>query len=100
MLAEYESRICRFYVWHLIRGVCILNEYIVTDNHTLKEGRKNVRKLLRAKDVQETLKNFDRTGLSWKNRLQIFAMKHSIELLFYYLYVIKPNKKKGLRHEN
>jgi glycosyltransferase involved in cell wall biosynthesis len=99
-LPEYEGRICRFYAWHLVHGVCIINEYQATELRSVREIRRNVRALLRAKDVQAALRKCDRTGLSLKNRMRIRAMKHGMEPLFYWLCVVKPNKKKGLRHEN
>ena len=96
--SEYERRICRFYAWHLVYAVCIANEYRVTETRSLRQARRDVRALLRNKDVQAALKKCDRTGLAQKYRVQIFAMKLGFEPLFYRLYVIKP-KKKGIRHE-
>lgn len=100
LLEEYEGRICRFYAWHLLHGTCISNEYHVTSKHSIQEARRNVRTFLRTADAREAILKCDCSGLPWKYRVQIWAMKHALEPLFYLLYVVKPRIKKGLCHEN
>jgi len=85
-LAQYEGKICRFYVWHLLHGTCITNEYLVTQDHSLEEGRKNIRAFLRSKECQKAIAHCDKTHLSVKQRLQLLAMRWGMEPVFHWLW--------------
>lgn len=100
ILEEYEGRICRFYVWHLLHGTCISNEYHINSQHSMKEARRNIRLFLKREDAQEAIAKCDSNGLVWKYRVQLWAMKRGLEPLFYWLYVVKPRIKKGICHDN
>lgn len=89
-LELYGSYIDRFYVWHLLRGTCIPNEYHATQDHTLKEGRKNVRAFMGTEVFAEAVRNCETKDLSWKKRLQLRAMSMGIEWVFYWLFGLKP----------
>lgn len=85
-----------FFVWHLIHGVCIPNEYGVTADHSLEAGRNNIREFLKWPTVQNAIKKMDRSMLSRKQKMQLLAMKWRIEPVFYWLYVVKPGRKRGV----
>lgn len=89
LLGEYEQKICRFFAWHLIRATCMTGEYAASAGHTLAEGRENVRRILRIPEVQYTAKRCDSTGLNWKKRIQLLAMRWRLESVFYRLHVKK-----------
>lgn len=89
LLEQYEHKICRFFVWHLIHGTCISNEYQLTSGHSIKEGRRKVQLILNMTEVHDAIKKCDCTGLNWKQRLQLFAMRWRLECVFYQLYVKK-----------
>ena len=90
VLGVYERAINRFYAWHLIHGICISNEYILSEKHSKAEARKNMQMLLSLPELQQAIRRIDATGLSWKQKTHLHAMKYRVELLFYWLYVIKP----------
>lgn len=96
-LSAYEQDMNWFYVWHLIRGICISNEYVVSENHPLSVARKNVALLLSMPDFQRAVRTMNMAELSWKQRVHLLAMRYRIEPLFYWMYVIKP-KRKGAIH--
>ena len=87
---QYRKAISFFYVWHLIRGICMTQEYQAQQEHSLKDGRKNVKKMLRSSSLQEAIAHCDTRKLSLKQKMMIFAMKAKLEPFFYYLFVIKP----------
>ncbi len=99
-MQEYGKKIASFYMWHLMHGTCIPNEYYITEHHTLPEGRKNIRKLSRSGALRHAYSHYDRTAFGLKKRLQLWAMRMGMEPLFYWLYVVKPRRKKGNVHEN
>lgn len=89
-LDQYRKDINFFYVWHLIRGTCITQEYQELQGHSLTVGRKNVKKMLRSDKVREALACCDMEKLSRKQRMVLLAMKLKSEFFFYYLFVMKP----------
>jgi hypothetical protein len=90
LLNQYRDGISFFYVWHLVRGTCITQEYYELQAHSLKDGRKNVKKMLRSEKVREALAHCNMRKLSRKKKLTLLAMKLKLESFFYYLFVIKP----------
>lgn len=100
LLKEYEAHISRFYIWHLLHGTCFANEYRVTDSHSQKEGRKNVRRFLRLPEARRACRLCSKHGFSRNERIQVFAMRLGFEPLFYRLFVEKPQIKKDQHHEN
>ena len=99
-LYDIDGRICRFYVWHLIHGTCVGNEYRVTTEHTMEEGRKRLSLFLRSADFCHAARHCDCTGLSLKQRIQVAGMALGAESLLYWLYVVKPKQRKGDTHES
>lgn len=89
LLGRYERKICRFFVWHLIHGTCISNEYRVCPGHSMEEGRENIQYFLNIPEIRYAVKRCDCTGLNWKQRLQLLAMLWRLEGVFYRLYVKK-----------
>lgn len=89
LLEQYEGKVCRFFVWHLIHSTCISNEYRPTPVHSINEGRAKVREILKFPEVRDAISKCDCTGLNWKQRLQLLAMLWHLEGLFYRLYVKK-----------
>lgn len=100
VLAQYESGISAFYVWHLLRGTCIPNAYYTTEEHSLCAGRKEIRAFLSSETFRQAYRFLDKKRFSRKKRLHLQAMKWKFEPLFYWLYVRKPRLKKGKIHEN
>lgn len=93
---KYESLIHRFYVWHMVMGTCLPHEYCrIAENHSLADGRKNVRRMLSSRELRRAVKYSSKAGLPLKKRMQLWAMAWRFEPLFYYLYVIKPGRKAG-----
>lgn len=86
---RYKSYINTFYAWHLLHGVCIPNEYYVTPEHTLLDGRKNIISFLRIKEFRLATRSTDLTFLNWKQKIQLIGMRLCFEPLFYWLYVKK-----------
>lgn len=95
-LEQYQGDLAAFYLWHLLHGTCIPNEYFSTQTHTLQEGRRNVRTFLSADSVREAYACCNKKYFPYKKRLQLWAMNMRFELLFYWLYVKKPKQKKGI----
>ena len=90
---HFLGKICAFYIWHLIRGTCIPNAYMQTADHTLKEGRREVRQMLKNQSVRRALGQMDRAVYSKKERLFIRFMQYKLEPAIYWLYVKKPAKR-------
>lgn len=99
-LAHYQGRICNFYVWHLLHGTCLANEYRNTEEHTRTEGRKNVRMFLKKPEFQQAVRNCDVHMFSKSQKIQLLAMRLKVEPLFYWLFVVKPWYKKRVYHDN
>ena len=92
---KYTPLVHDFYVRHLIAGTCIPHEYHrITDDHSLSDGRRNVRGIFRSQDFRLSLKKRGGKGLSRNKRIQLLAMGLGLEGLFYYLHVVKPGRKK------
>lgn len=98
-LPEYYGKICCFYVWHLLHGTCLSNEYEACGDHTVKQGRKNVRQLLGRAETRRAVRGCFVRHFGIRQKIQIWAMGLGLEPLFYWLYVKKPAKKKGILHE-
>lgn len=94
-LNRYESLLSTFYVWHLLHGICIPNEYYLSEEHTLEEGRKNIASFLRQSEVKQSAKEMKWSHFTWKQKIQLLAMQWHMEPLFYWLYVVKPRLRKG-----
>lgn len=94
-LPAYERVMNRFYVWHLIHGICISNEYVLSEKHLLAEARKKTASMLAMPDFQQAIRSMDASGLSWKQIIHLLAMRNCMEPLFYWLYVVKPKRKGG-----
>lgn len=95
LLESYESRVSAFYLWHLLRGTCIPNEYYAVQGHTLQQGRKNIRAFFGSKLFQDAYSRLDIQQFPVKKRMLLRAMRMKAEPLFYWLYVEKPRLKKG-----
>lgn len=95
MLERWEEQICWFYAWHLVHGICIPNEYRCTGEHTLRQGRKNVFRMLVSSQVRSAIEKCGVNRGTGKQRLQLWAMKMGWEPLFYWLYVVKPKIREG-----
>lgn len=93
-LEKHEGEICSFFVWHLIHGTFIPNEYHVTAQHSLKDGRKNIRRYLKNSELQYAIRHCDHSRFTNKQRIQVIAMQLGFEPVFYYLFVVKPRKKR------
>lgn len=100
LLKQFQGRICRFYVWHLIHGTCLPNEYRITEDHSQKEGRRRIRMFFKDPDFLYATRHCDLQLLTGAHRIQVLAMRMGMEGLFYWLYVIKPRYKKVISHEN
>ncbi len=94
VLDLYEKKICRFFVWHLLRGTCFPNEYRVSKGHSVAGGRRNIRAFLKEPEIRQAMKRCDGEDFDWKQRVQLWAMQRRLEPLFYWLYVVKPNRKR------
>lgn len=94
-LDAYEGWISHFYVWHLIHGTCLANEYRDTQDHSRKEGRKNISAFFRSPDFQYAVHHCEKQHFTRNQRVQLLAMQLGLEPLFYWLFVIKPRLKKG-----
>ncbi len=102
LLEMYRGRIQYFYIWHLLRGTCIPNEYGVTGEHSLEEGRRNIIRFLSLPEFRSAARECGSAAFKGKNKILFWALKHKCEPLFYYLYVLKPGLVEGKRcmHEN
>ena len=94
-LKQYESLLSTFYVWHLLHGICIPNEYYLSEDHTLEEGRKNIAYFLLQPEVKQAAKQMEWSHFTWKQKIQLLAMRWHMEWLLYWLYVQKPRLRKG-----
>lgn len=94
-LNRYVGWVSTFYLWHLLHGTCIPNEYYLSEEHTIKEGRKNIVSFLRKPEVKQAAKEMTCSHLTRKQKIQLLAMQWRMEPLFYWLYVVKPRLRKG-----
>lgn len=100
ILEIYNGSLCNFYVWHLIHGTCLANEYRNTPEHTRSQGRKNIFCFLKDPAFQYAVKHCDKKVFTVKQQMQLFAMQMRIEPLFYWLFVVKGKFRKGICREN
>lgn len=89
----YSGRVTYFYVWSLLYGTCLMNEYQVTDDHSLLEGRKNVKEYFKYKEFKFAIKKSDKRKLTIRKKIQLLAMFLDFEPLFYYMFYVKVHKK-------
>lgn len=89
---KYFRKLSYFYIWTLIYGTGFTNEYRITSNHSLTEGRVHVKQGLGIPEVQQALKDSDKKSLNWRQKVQLVAMQLKIESLFYWLFVVKVSK--------
>lgn len=82
----YMKELYHFYIWILMYGTCLVNEYNVIDDHSMTEGRRNIKKYFAFPELQEAIKRCDKDILSWKQRFLLLAMKLKIECIFYWLF--------------
>lgn len=94
VLKEYEYVINRFFIWHLIHGICISNEYTLSEKHRLPDARKNVVEMLAMQEIRRAIRRMDISGLSWKQKLHVKAIKFRTEPFFCWLYVSKSKQYK------
>lgn len=94
---RFEGKIAAFYLWHLIRGTCLPNEYCEAQGRPVEESRAKVRALLRNPAVKQAWQRCDLGGFSFRQKMLLFAMRLGFEPLFYRLYVVNPKKKKEER---
>lgn len=86
VMARYDAMIDRFYVWHLLFGTWICGEYAaMKQNHDRSDARKNVRRILRMLEFSQAVKNCDRSGLSWKQRILLLALQLKMESVLYWI---------------
>lgn len=95
LLETYQERISHFYVWHLVRGTCLSNEYHESLGHPMAQGRQNVHAILRRHEVRSALRLMKPARLSAKDRILWTALYLRAEPLLYWLYVVKPGLRKG-----
>lgn len=98
---ETDKLIDRFYVWRLVVGGALLQEYcsMLATGKPETQARRAARAILNRKEVQEAAKNSNQTLLRWQKKLQLYAIRLRFEGLFFWLYVVKPGiKYHGKRH--
>lgn len=88
----FISRVAYFYIWSLLYGTCLVNEYCITNNHPLAEGRKNVKEYLRYRELRFAVKMSCKDNLTIGKKIQLLAMLVDFEPLFYYLFYVKANR--------
>lgn len=62
------------YIWKTLY-VVIGNECYVRDDHSIKEGKRNIKRILRKDRLKTAIHNYDSSKLPWKRRLLLFFMK-------------------------
>lgn len=86
-LHAYNAGVERFFLWHLLIGICVLAEYNTAyTGHSISEGRQMVYRLLRMKEVRPACQKADRYKLGWKKRIVLMAIWLRIEPVFYFLF--------------
>ncbi len=89
ILEKYQGHIGTFYVWHLIHGVFFSNEYLMTQGHSIEEGRKNVCGFLKTDVFREAFRVCNKKHFTPMQKLQLYAMRLRLEPLFYWLYIVR-----------
>lgn len=89
----FDALIDRFFVWHLIIGTCVTQEYdTVSAQRPMQEARHMVRGLLKMKETRQAARKASQWGLTWKKKLILLALRLGIEPLFYRVYAVNPAK--------
>lgn len=89
------AQVSRFYIWHLMMGTCIQHEYSkINESHSMKDARRNVRALLGDGYFRKALRRSDKANLPLKKRAYLAAMGLRMECVFYWIYVVSPERKK------
>lgn len=92
-----QCGLCHFYVWVLMYGTCLVNEYRTPmKENELRERRRRVKAYFAFPEFQWAAKRCDRARLSWKERILLLAMRWRMEGLFYWLFFKKPKLKAKL----
>lgn len=86
---KYQEDINRFFIWSLIHNTCFIHEYTVMNGHSIIEGRKKMKYILRMKEIEQAIKKINRESFTKGEKIQLWAMKLKIEPIFYYLFVLK-----------
>ena len=97
VLEAYEKKICYFYLWHLLRGTCIGNEYFGNCEFSLKERRMRVRKFLQHPDTKKTACKCKGMLKGGKNLIMLWAMSQAHESIIYGICCIWPKLRKGIK---
>lgn len=90
---RYMNYLYYFYIWILMYGTCLFNEYTINDTHSIKDGRRKVREYLADSELRTAIRVCDKSVFTIKQRILLFAMRFKIESIFYWLFVKKPKLK-------
>lgn len=82
------------FLWVLIFGTCFTNEYHVFANHSIRDGRRNVKKICEMDGVYKVVSRQLKKTSDIKRIYFLAAMKHKIEIVFYWSFVKKRQIKK------
>ena len=96
LLGEYEKHLCYFYVWHLLRGTCLLNEYVADTQSDMKKRRERVQAFLRNPDAKEAAKRCRDMPGGIRKRVMMWAMSCAHEPTIYWICCIWPKVKRRL----
>lgn len=90
MLGQYGAFIERFFLWHLIIGTCVTQEYdTVSLGRQMRDARRGVRGLLQYQETQQAVLRSDKSGMSWKKKVLLQAVRLRCEAIFYWVYGAK-----------
>ena len=82
------------FLWVLIFGTCFTNEYHVFGNHSITDGRKNVKRICEMDGVHKVVSRQLKKTRNIKRFYFLVAMKYKIEIVFYWSFVKKRQIKK------
>lgn len=94
---KYEKKICYFYIWHLLRGTCLLNEYVGASELSMRQRRLRVRCYLKHPDTENAAWQCKDMLTGWKNRIILWAMRKAYEPILYGMFYVWPRLKKGMK---
>jgi len=97
VLEKYEKKICYFYVWHLLRGTCLSNEYVGDSKLTQKERRERVWKYLQHQDTKEAAEKCRDMMKGLKARVMLWAMSRAFEPGVYWICCVWPKVKRRMK---
>lgn len=100
VLEAYEEKICYFYLWHLLRGTCIRNEYFGDNEASIKERRMRVKKFLQHQDTKKSAAKCKGMLKGGKNLIILWSISQAYEAIIYGIYCIWPKLRKGIKNEN